>query len=203
METKISPLLDLSGITMNAPNLMNHVRNNNSKLSNRSIAQCTRREHERQIREAEVSTLPNPLICTNSRLSTPSITQCTRRERERKQRESVSIEASVSEVAKNVVEIEVPTPINPVIHITSNFPFSTFEIGESSSPPANVIHHYVEDHYNLSDNDEVEHVNANQVKVQLGRHFLGQINVVCIHCSTLHWRGERLTNSSSSNPRFG
>ncbi|KAF6177041.1 hypothetical protein GIB67_015916 [Kingdonia uniflora] len=127
-EAQFPPLLALSGITMNAPNLMNHVRNNNSELSNRSIAQRAKREHER-------------------------------------------------------------------------------------------IHHYVEQHYNSSDNDEAEHVNVNkdkvqlddeaehinvnQVEVQLGRHFMGQMDIVCIHCSTHHWRDEQQINSSNSDPRFG
>ncbi|KAF6156555.1 hypothetical protein GIB67_000020 [Kingdonia uniflora] len=50
-ETEILPPFGLGGITMNTPNLMNHVRNNNSELSNRSIVQRARRERERQLRE--------------------------------------------------------------------------------------------------------------------------------------------------------
>ncbi|KAF6157639.1 hypothetical protein GIB67_037212 [Kingdonia uniflora] len=154
-KTEILPPFALGGITMNTPNLMNHVRNNNLELSNRSIAQRARRERKRQLREL------------------------------------ASIEAPVPEDAESFVQNEVPIPINPTIVLASNFPSSTFEIGESSSVPANV------------DNDEVEHVNVNQVAVQLGCHFLGQMDVVCMHCSALHWRDEQLTNSSSSNPRFG
>ncbi|KAF6168903.1 hypothetical protein GIB67_038400 [Kingdonia uniflora] len=129
---------------------MNHVRNSNLKLSDRSIAQRARREHKRQLREL------------------------------------ASIEAPVPEDAESFVQNEVPIPINPTIVLASNFPSSTFEIGESSSVPANVIHHYMEEHYNSSDNDEVEHANVNQVAVQLGCHFLGQMDVVCMHCSALH-----------------
>ncbi|KAF6159666.1 hypothetical protein GIB67_029924 [Kingdonia uniflora] len=109
----------------------------------------------------------------------------------------------IPEDAENFVENKVPIPINLAIHISYNFPSNTFEIRESSSAPANVIHHYAEEHYNSGDNDEAEHVNVNQVKVQLGRHFLGQMDVVCIHCSALHWRDEQLTNSSNNNLRFG
>ncbi|KAF6155572.1 hypothetical protein GIB67_004566 [Kingdonia uniflora] len=152
---------------MNTPNLINHVRNNNLELSNRLIVQRARRERERQLREPKVSTLPNPLIRTNSRLSTPSITQRTRKERESQQIEFASIEAPIVEDVESFIENKLPIPINPTIQIASNLPSSTFEIGESSSAPANVIHHYVEQHYNSSDNDEAEHVNVNQVEVQL------------------------------------
>ncbi|KAF6149779.1 hypothetical protein GIB67_017512 [Kingdonia uniflora] len=100
-ETEILPPFGLGGITMNTPNLMNHVRNRNSELSNRSIVQRARREHERQLREL------------------------------------ASIEAPVPEDAESFVQNEVPILINPTIVLASNFPSSTFEIGESSSVPAN------------------------------------------------------------------
>ncbi|KAF6157988.1 hypothetical protein GIB67_008117 [Kingdonia uniflora] len=135
-KTEIGPPLALSGITMNVPNLMNHVRNNNSQLSNRSIAKHARRERERQLRETEMA---------------------------------------------------------------SNFLSSTFEIGESSSAPTNVIHHYMEEHYNSSDNDEAEYVNVNQVEVQLGRHFLGQMDIAYIMAADLdpNQVGQRVVLPSS------
>ncbi|KAF6139840.1 hypothetical protein GIB67_009687 [Kingdonia uniflora] len=78
---------------------------------------------------------------------------------------------------------------------TPNFPSSKFEIGKSSLARANVIHHDVEaiyynpiesdDEHNIDDegNDNVNEVdkdsiNGNDEGVQLGRYFLGQMDVV-------------------------
>ncbi|MCL7040506.1 hypothetical protein MKW94_015864, partial [Papaver nudicaule] len=35
------------------------------------------------------------------------------------------------------------------------------------------------------------------------RHFLGKMDVKCIHCGALHFMEEKLTNSSLKDPRFG
>jgi PIF1-like helicase/Helitron helicase-like domain at N-terminus len=35
------------------------------------------------------------------------------------------------------------------------------------------------------------------------RHSLGPMNITCVHCQALHFRSEKLTNSSNVNPRFG
>lgn len=35
------------------------------------------------------------------------------------------------------------------------------------------------------------------------RHFLGEMNVPCSHCSALHFETEKLTNSSKRHPKFG
>ncbi|MCL7044604.1 hypothetical protein MKW94_018281, partial [Papaver nudicaule] len=35
------------------------------------------------------------------------------------------------------------------------------------------------------------------------RHFLGKMDVKCIHCGALHFMEERLTKSSLKNPTFG
>ena len=34
-------------------------------------------------------------------------------------------------------------------------------------------------------------------------HYLGKMDVPCIHCNALHWMDERLTNSTTRNPQFG
>ncbi|KAF6143451.1 hypothetical protein GIB67_029620 [Kingdonia uniflora] len=105
---------------------------------------------------------------------------------------------------------------------TPNFPSSTFKIEESSSTRANVcsIHHDVEavyydpiesdDERNIDDegNDNVNEVdegniNDNDEEVQLGRHFLSQMDVVCKHCSALHWKDEQLLKSLIINPLIG
>ncbi|KAF6172090.1 hypothetical protein GIB67_029508 [Kingdonia uniflora] len=82
------------------------------------------------------------------------------------------------------------------MRITSNFPLSTFEIGESSSARKNVVHHDVEAvYYNLIESDDErniddegndnvnevdeDNINGNDEGVQLGRHFLGQMEVLC------------------------
>ncbi|KAF6146293.1 hypothetical protein GIB67_008177 [Kingdonia uniflora] len=78
---------------------------------------------------------------------------------------------------------------------TPNFPLSTFEIGESSSARANVVHHDVkfvyynpiesDDERNINDegNDNVnevdeDNINGNDEGVQLRRYFFGQKDVL-------------------------
>ncbi|KAH9957372.1 hypothetical protein BC827DRAFT_1138159, partial [Russula dissimulans] len=34
-------------------------------------------------------------------------------------------------------------------------------------------------------------------------HHLGELNIQCSSCHTLHWKAEKLSNSSRANPRFG
>ncbi|KAF6163601.1 hypothetical protein GIB67_022166 [Kingdonia uniflora] len=104
--------------------------------------------------------------------------------------------------------------------IAPNFPSSTFEIGESSSAWANVVQHDVEavyhnpiesdDERNIDDegNDNVnevdeDNINSNDEGVQLGRHFLGQMDVLCTHCSALYSKDEQLSKSSIIKLLFG
>ena len=39
--------------------------------------------------------------------------------------------------------------------------------------------------------------------IHLHRHFLGNMDVECPHCSALHWMDEKLSHSSQNTPRFG
>ncbi|KAF6169230.1 hypothetical protein GIB67_013660 [Kingdonia uniflora] len=159
------------------------------------IAQRARREREKQLREsATVSELFNQEP-SNHTLNAGI------------NRVPMHTELPMSQALDNVAETEVPTPVTAVIdtfreqpyHTTeapklqnltirtnSNFPSSIFEIGESSTARENVTHYYVEEQYNLSEADEDEHVNVNEADLQLGYHFLGQMDVLCIHCSALH-----------------
>ncbi|KAF6161780.1 hypothetical protein GIB67_013857 [Kingdonia uniflora] len=97
-----------------------------------------------------------------------------------------------------------------IMRTTSNFRSSTFKIGESLSARANVVCHNVEAVYYIPierdderNNDDEGNINGNDEDVQLGRHFLGQMDVVCMHCSTFHWKDEQLSNSSIINTLFG
>ena len=42
-----------------------------------------------------------------------------------------------------------------------------------------------------------------RLNLDLGRHFLGKMNILCPHCSTLHWMNEKLTKSNETRPLFG
>ncbi|KAF6166110.1 hypothetical protein GIB67_023820 [Kingdonia uniflora] len=55
---------------------------------------------------------------------------------------------------------------------------------------------------NVNEVDEGD-INGNDEPMQLGHDFLGQMDVVCMHCSALHWKDEKLSNSSIINPLFG
>ncbi|KAF6163555.1 hypothetical protein GIB67_002560 [Kingdonia uniflora] len=55
---------------------------------------------------------------------------------------------------------------------------------------------------NVNEVDECN-INGNNEDVQLGRHFLGQMDVVSTHCSALHWKDEQLSKSLIINPLFG
>ncbi|KAF6171105.1 hypothetical protein GIB67_020584 [Kingdonia uniflora] len=55
----------------------------------------------------------------------------------------------------------------------------------------------------LSEDEDRQRSNIGGVGIQIGRHFLGQMDVRCIHCSTLHWLDEKLSHSSILNQRFG
>ncbi|KAF6172501.1 hypothetical protein GIB67_007014 [Kingdonia uniflora] len=101
-----------------------------------------------------------------------------------------------------------------------NFSSSRFEIRKSSSARENVVHHDVEvvyhnpiesdDERNIDDegNDNVnevdeDNINSNDEGVHLGCHFLGQMDVLCTHCSALHWKDEQLSKSLIIKPLFG
>ncbi|KAG5549495.1 hypothetical protein RHGRI_014732 [Rhododendron griersonianum] len=61
---------------------------------------------------------------------------------------------------------------------------------------------------NQSIDDELEDETKNigvdpQANKYLNRHYLGRIDVSCLHCKALHWMGEKLTNSSLIHPLFG
>ncbi|KAF6149529.1 hypothetical protein GIB67_003677 [Kingdonia uniflora] len=218
------PLPPDSMTTLEEPHRMTEVTNllcpvghTNSVLSKRVIVQRVRRERERQLREfVTVSELFNQEP-SNHTLHTNVLNTGINRV-------PMHTELPISQALDSVAESEVPTPVTTVIdtfreqsyHTTealnlqnltirtnSNFPSSIFEIGESLTARENVTHYYVEEKYNLSEADEDEHVNANEADLQLGHHFLGQMDILCIHCSALYWRDERLTVSSISNPRFG
>ncbi|KAF7150518.1 hypothetical protein RHSIM_Rhsim02G0093600 [Rhododendron simsii] len=58
------------------------------------------------------------------------------------------------------------------------------------------------------DDDELEDESTNirvdpQANRYLNRHYLGRMDVSCLHCKALHWMGEKLTNSSLIHPLFG
>ncbi|KAF6135227.1 hypothetical protein GIB67_035298 [Kingdonia uniflora] len=55
---------------------------------------------------------------------------------------------------------------------------------------------------NVNEVDE-DNINDNDEGVQLERYFLGQMDVVCIHCSALHWKDEQLSKSLIIKPLFG
>ncbi|KAF6175137.1 hypothetical protein GIB67_022818, partial [Kingdonia uniflora] len=55
---------------------------------------------------------------------------------------------------------------------------------------------------NVNEVDE-DNINGNDEGVQLGRHFLGQMDVVCTHCSALHLKDGQLSKSSIIKPLFG
>ncbi|KAG5561267.1 hypothetical protein RHGRI_004335 [Rhododendron griersonianum] len=39
--------------------------------------------------------------------------------------------------------------------------------------------------------------------INLGRHYLGKMDILCSHCQALHWMEEKLARSSKKNPLFG
>ncbi|XP_058217651.1 uncharacterized protein LOC131328777 isoform X1 [Rhododendron vialii] len=39
--------------------------------------------------------------------------------------------------------------------------------------------------------------------INLGRHYLGKMDILCSHCQALHWMDEKLARSSKKNPLFG
>ncbi|KAG5545928.1 hypothetical protein RHGRI_018180 [Rhododendron griersonianum] len=39
--------------------------------------------------------------------------------------------------------------------------------------------------------------------INLGRHYLGKMDILCSHCQALHWLDEKLARSSKKNPLFG
>ncbi|KAF6141620.1 hypothetical protein GIB67_001172 [Kingdonia uniflora] len=105
------------------------------------------------------------------------------------------IESPMSHALDSIVETEVSTPVTTVndtfreqphhtteapnllnltMRTNSNFPSSIFKIGESSTARDNVSHYYVEGQYSEVDEDEC--VNVNEAYLQLGCHFLDQMD---------------------------
>ena len=56
------------------------------------------------------------------------------------------------------------------------------------------------------DDELEEHASSEGTRrphISLGRHDLRRMDIICPHCSALHWMDERLTKSSKSHPLFG
>ncbi|KAF6148623.1 hypothetical protein GIB67_042582 [Kingdonia uniflora] len=196
--------------TTEVTNLLSPVGHTNYVLSKRAIAQRARRERERQLWESTTIFELFNQEQSNDTLHTNALNVGINRV-------PMHTESPMSQAMDSIVKTEMPIPVTTVndtfreqlYHTTeapnllnltmrtnSNFPSSIFEIGESSTAHENVrTHYYVEEQYNLSEADEDEYVNVNEADLQLGCHFLGQMDILCIHCSALHWRDERLTVS--------
>ncbi|KAF6143220.1 hypothetical protein GIB67_035634 [Kingdonia uniflora] len=80
----------------------------------------------------------------------------------------------------------------PIMRSTHNFPSKSDDVRNIDDKGNDNVNEVDED--NINDNDE---------GVQLRRHFLGQMDVVCIHCSALQWKDEQLSKSSIIKPLFG
>ncbi|KAF6172190.1 hypothetical protein GIB67_024812 [Kingdonia uniflora] len=213
--------------------LVNPQQTVQQQLSKQSAAQRTRREREKQLRE--VTTVPqlfkqgltNHSLASTSRnlaeefnivglrsettlLKVLSYTVSSQPPYIIPEESSTLLPDSVTILEEQHCTMRSPNIPYPIMHTTSNFRSSTFEIGESLSARANVVCHNVEAVYynpiesdDERNNDDEGNINGNDEDVQLGRHFLGQMDVVCMHCSTLHWKDEQLSNSSIINPLFG
>ncbi|KAF6134445.1 hypothetical protein GIB67_011871 [Kingdonia uniflora] len=162
-----------------------------STLLPNSIAQRARRERERQQRQTVTNhQFLDPMVS----LQPPHIIP---------EESSTLLPDCVTILEEQHCTMRSPNIPYPIMRTASNFPSSTFEIRESSSTRPNVVYHDVEavyynpiesdDECNIDNegNDNVNgvdegNINSNDEVVQLGHHFLGQIDVVCTHCSALH-----------------
>ncbi|KAF6138587.1 hypothetical protein GIB67_032481 [Kingdonia uniflora] len=75
-----------------------------------------------------------------------------------------------------------------------------FEISDTSRTRVNVFNVDFNDQCALSEDEDRQRNNIGAVGQQILRHFLGQMDVRCIHCSALHWLGEKSSHSSIRNP---
>ncbi|KAF6137472.1 hypothetical protein GIB67_016665 [Kingdonia uniflora] len=111
-----------------------------------------------------------------------------------------SIFSTEEDLLSNVISI----PPFSHTHETDNFPsIRNFEIGDTSRTRVNMFNVDFNDQCALSEDKNCQRNDIRGVGLQMGRHFLGQMDVRCIHCSALHWLDEKLSQSSILNPRFG
>ncbi|KAF6166997.1 hypothetical protein GIB67_030690 [Kingdonia uniflora] len=91
-------------------------------------------------------------------------------------------------------------PIPPLSHTheTDNFPsIRSFKIGDTSRTRVNMFNVDFNDQSASSEDENHQRNDIRGVGLQMGRHFLVQMDVRCIHCD------EKLSQSSILNPRFG
>ncbi|KAF6163579.1 hypothetical protein GIB67_022144 [Kingdonia uniflora] len=155
-------------------------------LSRRTLAQRGRRERERNRQLREPTNFKQP---AQQQLSKQSVAQRARRERERQLREFIA-----------VPQLYEQGVTNHSLASTSQNLAEEFNINLIESDDERNIDNEGNDNVNEVDEGNI---NSNDDAVQLGCHFLGQMDVVCTHCSALHWKDEQLLNSSIINPLFG
>ncbi|KAF6164067.1 hypothetical protein GIB67_017651, partial [Kingdonia uniflora] len=160
----------------------------NWSIAQRARRECERQQRQtvtnHMLLDPMVSSQPPHIIPEESSTLLPdSIAQRARRERERQQRETVTnhqfLDPMVSSQPPHIIPKESsnllpdcvtileeqhcmmrsPNIPYPIMRTGSNFPSSTFKIGESSSARANVVHHNVEAvYYNPIESDDERNI---------------------------------------------
>ncbi|KAF6158356.1 hypothetical protein GIB67_022436 [Kingdonia uniflora] len=82
----------------------------------------------------------------------------------------------------------IPIPPFSHTHETDNFPtLRRFKIGDTLRTRVNMFNLDFNDQCASSEDEDRQRNDIGGVRLQIGRHFLGQMDVRCIHCSILHW----------------
>ncbi|KAF6177042.1 hypothetical protein GIB67_015917 [Kingdonia uniflora] len=89
-------------------------------------------------------------------------------------------------------------------HETDNLQtLPSFEISDTLRTRVNMFNVDFNGQCASSEDEDRQLNNIGGVGLQIGRHFLGQKDVRCIHCPALHWLDENLSHSFILNPQFG